>query len=296
MQRSELSDVSVFVEVARCNGFRAAADKLKIGPGTVSEAIQRFEDRLGVRLFERTTRSIALTTAGEQLYRRSLPALAELENAFQDLNDETRSVSGTLRLSAPRSAGPFFLDSLVAKFATEHPGVAVELIYDDQKVDLVTSGVDAAIRSTTLLEQDTHAIAIGPELRMTIVASPDYLEQRGVPKAPEDLVDHDGICFAFGQADRLAPWRFEVGGKVCTVVPKPRMVCNDLLSLLRYATAGAGVAYVYAKTAEPLIATNRLVELFKGKVPALPQYTLNYLTKRHMPKRLRAFIDLARKN
>ncbi len=296
MYRSELSDVSVFVEVARCEGFRAAAEKLKIGPGTVSEAIQRLEDRLGVRLFERTTRSIALTSAGEQLYHRSLPALTDLENAFEDLGDANQAVSGTLRLSAPRSAGPFFLDALVAKFAVEYPDVAVELIYDDQKVDLVTSRMDAAIRSSALLEQDTHAVTIGPELKMTIVASPDYLERRGVPEAPADLVEHDGICFTFGQAERLAPWRFEVDGVICTVVPKARMVCNDLLSLLRYATAGVGVAYVYAKTAEPLVATGRLIELFEGKVPSLPHYTLNYLTKRHMPKRLRAFIDLARKN
>lgn len=296
MKRDRLNDMAVFVEVARSGGFRAAAAVLNLGAGSVSEAIQRFEDRLGVRLFERSTRSIALTPVGETLYRRSLPAIDDLENALQELDETRDSVSGTLRLNAPRSAGPFFLDALIADYSVGYPDVTVELIYDDQKVDLVTARIDAAIRSQNLLEQDSHAVPIGPELRMIVVGSPDYLEERGIPATPVDLASHDGICFAFGSSERLAPWNFESKDGAYAVMPKPRLIANDLVSMLRFTEAGLGLAYVYAKTAEAMISENRLVSVLEGHTPTLPRYTLNYLSKRHMPARLRAFIDLAKRS
>lgn len=294
MQRNQLSDVAVFVEVARHQGFRAAAEKLKLGPGTVSEAIQRFEDRLGVRLIEHSTRSMMLTSAGEKLYRRSLPALADLESALDELEDVKDQVSGMLRLTAPRSAGPFFLDALIAEFAVTYPEVTVDLRYDDLKVDLVSSGMDAAIRSSTLLEQDTHAVPIGPELLMALVASPDYIDTHGRPKKPTDLVNHEGICYSFGSPDNLAPWGFVGENGHFSVKPKPRIIVNDLISLLSYAEAGLGIAYTYAKPAEEMISQKRLVTCLKKHTPTLPQYSLNYVSKRHMPARLRAFIELAK--
>ncbi|MEM8975131.1 MAG: LysR substrate-binding domain-containing protein [Pseudomonadota bacterium] len=294
MQRNQLSDVSIFVEVARQNGFRAAANVLKLQAASVSEAVQRFEERLGVRLFERSTRSVALTPIGERLYKRSLPAINDLEAAFLDLDEQRDTVSGTLRLSAPYSAGAFFLDDLVARFAKEYPDVMIELIYNDQKIDLISSQVDAAIRSNTLLEAETHALPVGPELTMTIVASQEYLDRRGTPKCPEDILDHDGICFAFGSSDRLAPWMFDGDDGSRCVMPKPRIVANDLRSLVSYAACGLGLAYVYAEVAAPYIAANTLVEVMSDQVPPMPCYSLNYRSKKHMTKRLRAFVDLAK--
>ncbi|MET1416189.1 LysR family transcriptional regulator [Roseibium sp. HPY-6] len=295
MKRNQLSDMSVFVEVARVKGFRAAAENLKLKAGSVSEAVQRFEDRLGVRLFERSTRSVALTPAGEQLYRRSLPAITDLETAIRELDALKDSVAGTLRISAPYSAGAFFLDGLLSEYALLYPDVAVELIYDDAKVDLVEAGVDVAIRSNTLLEPDTHALPIGPELRMAIVASRSYLERAGVPASPEHILDHEGICFAFGRGDRMAPWMFEGKDGLYSVMPRPRMVVNDLRALLTYARAGLGLAYVYADMAEADLATGDLIAVLPGAVPSLPRYSLNYRSKKHMPRRLRAFVDLAKK-
>ena len=294
MRRSQLSDMTVFVEVARASGFRAAADKLKLKAGSVSDAVQRLEDRLGVRLFERSTRSVALTPIGERLYRRSLPAIDDLEAAVLELHAYRDAVSGVLRLSAPYSAGPFFLDDLVTRFAARYPDVSVELIYDDRKIDLIESRIDAAIRSQILLEPETYAVPVGPDLKMSIVASKAYLDRKGVPKAPDELTDHDGICFAFGGADRLAPWTFDSKAGAYSVMPKPRIIANDLRSLLTYAEAGLGLAYVYAETAAPMIASGRLVDVLIDHVPTMPRYSLNYLTKRHMPKRLRAFIDMAK--
>ncbi|MEM1404656.1 MAG: LysR family transcriptional regulator [Pseudomonadota bacterium] len=295
MKAASLDDISVFVEVARANGFRAAAEKLGLGAGSVSETIQRIETRLGVRLIERTTRKMALTNAGERLLEQSLPALADLETAIKALSEEQDEILGTLRLSAPRSSSPFFLDEVIAEYCVMYPAVNVELIYDDSKVDLVTAGIDAAIRSQSLLEQDTYAVEIGPELDMVLVASPDYLKRKGEPKKPADLTEHDGIRFSFGRADQLAPWSFVDGKKgPYMVMPKPRMIVNDLASMVSFAVAGTGLAYVYRKPAQSFIDTGDLTTLFEKSVPALPRYTINYLTKRHMPARLRAFIDLAK--
>lgn len=294
MQRSQLSDMTVFVEVARSGGFRAAAARLKLGAGSVSEAVQRFEDRLGVRLFERTTRRIALTAAGETLFRRSLPAITDLEGAVRELDSIRDEVSGTLKLSAPRSGGPLFLNDLVAAYAKAHPQVQVEISYDDRKVDLVTSGIDAAIRSRALLEQGTHALPVGPTLEMAIVASPDYLKRCGTPATPEDVTGHDGICFAFEGQSRLALWNFDGEEGPYSVMPKPRLIVNEVAAILRFAELGLGLAYVYASAAEPLVASKRLVPVLAGRTAPLHRYTINYLSKRHMPARLRAFIDLAK--
>ncbi len=294
MQRSQLSDLTVFVEVARAAGFRAAAQTLKLKPGSVSEAVQRFEERLGVRLFERSTRSVALTPIGEELYAKSLPAITDLEAAVREIDAQKNKVAGTLRLTAPYSAGPFFLDELVSRFASSNPEVTVELIYDDRKVDLIASRVDAAIRSSTLLEPDTHAVPVGPLLRMAVVASRSYLARKGTPREPREILRHDGVCFAFGRADQLAPWTFEGADGPYSVMPKPRMTANDLRSLLRYAKEGLGLAYLYAEVAAPAIAAGDLVDVLPGQVPPLPRYSLNYRSKKQMTRRLRAFIDLAK--
>jgi DNA-binding transcriptional LysR family regulator len=295
MKQASYDDISIFVEVARSNGFRAAADKLKLSAGAVSEIVQRIENRLGVRLIERTTRKMSLTDAGERLFERAVPALTNLKSAFEDLSEETDTVSGVLKLSAPRSSAPFFLDEMIAKYCRQYSDVTVEIIYDDSKVDLVTAGIDAAIRSQTLLEKDTYAVEVGPELGMALVASPKYLERRGTPKKPTDLTNHDGVRFAFNSVDRLASWLFlEKEANTYAVEPRSKMVVNDLTSMIGYARAGLGMAYVYRKPVEKFIESGELVALFDCQIPPLPRYTINYLTKRHMPARLRAFIDLAK--
>ena len=294
MARSSFGDIRVFVEVARRGGFRAAAEHLQQAPASVSEAIQRFEDRLGVRLFERSSRSVVLTRAGEQLYDKSLPAIVDLEGALDDIHAQKDEVAGTLRLSAPYSAGPFFLDDLVARFATAFPTVDVEVIYDDKKVDLLTSGIDAAIRSNTMLGPDTHAVAVGPELEMTIVGSAEYLAGKGTPEHPRDILKHDAICYAFGSGAHLAPWGFDGPEGMDTIQPKPRMVANDMRSLLTYAQQGLGLAYLYREIALPHLEKGGLTEVLSGHVGQLPRYSLNYRSKRNMTRRLRAFVDMAK--
>lgn len=294
MSKNSFGDIRVFVEVARRCGFRAAAEHLHQAPASVSEAIQRLEDRLGVRLFERSTRSVALTAVGEQFFERSLPAITELESAVSDLNDQKDSVAGTLRLSAPFSAGPFFLDEMLARFAATYPAVNVEVIYNDQKIDLLTAGFDAAIRSGALLEPETYAVAVGPPLEMSIVAAPSYLDRRGTPVRPQDILQHDTICYAFGRSGVLAPWRFDGPDGVLVIQPKARIAANDMRSLLHYAARGLGLAYVYKEIAAPFMVSNGLAEVLIDHLSPMPRYSINYRSKRHMTRRLRAFIDLAK--
>jgi len=294
MQRNQINDLAIFVEVARHGGFRAAADYMKLGPGSVSDAIQRFEDRLGVRLFERTTRRIALTTDGELLFKRSVSAIDELDDAVRDLNDEKDAVTGVLKINAPRNTGSLFLNDLVTRYVKAHPLVQVEIDYDDGKVDLVSSRIDAVIRPRTLVEQDTHAVPLGPKLEMSVAASRAYLNRCGIPDSPQALAEHDGICFAFNGVTNLAPWKFEGNEGAYTVMPKPRIIVNDIAAMLKYAMSGLGVVYLYTSEIESLISSKKLIPLLPGLPSSLPRYTINYLTKRHMPSRLRAFIDLAK--
>lgn len=294
MKRNKLNDISIFIEVAKANGFRAAANNLNLSAGSVSEAVHRLEDSIGVRLFDRTTRKIALTSLGQQLYERSLPAINDIEYAINEVSEAKGGVSGTLKLNAPHACGPFFLDRLIAEYAIAYPNVDIELIYDDQKVDLVSSGLDAVIRSQSLLEQDTHGIPIGSDHEIIIVASPNYLEKNGVPNTPEDLIEHHGVIFSLGHVNKVIPWLFKGKEGAYSVMPKPRIRVNGLVSMLKYVESGIGLAYVYASPVQPLIEAGRLLEVLKGQVFPSPKYTINYLSKRHMPERLRVFIEMAK--
>ncbi|TDF37371.1 LysR family transcriptional regulator [Alteromonadaceae bacterium M269] len=294
MKQDYLNELSVFVEVARQGGFRAAAQKLHMGAGSISESIKRLEDKLNVRLFERTTRKIALTHDGEALYRRSLPAVTDLESAIRDINDNQTEIAGKLRLSAPPSCGPLFLNEFMIEYKALYPNVDLELIYDAHKVDLVTSGIDATIRANSLLEPDTYAVSVGPAVKMMVLASPSYLEEKGMPKEPSNIREHDGICYAFGNADTLAQWKFTNGDGEYSVQPKPKIVVNDLKNLTLYAEAGLGLIYTYASFVEESVQKGSLVKVLESYIAPLPRYTINYLSKRHMPNRLKALIELAR--
>lgn len=294
MHRNHLADIQTFIEVVKHGGFRAAATHLKRSPAAVSEAIQRLEDSLQARLLERSTRAISLTEIGQSFYDRSLPAMTDLEGAVRDLDDQRHEVSGTLRLSAPYSAGPFFLDELVGRFSANYPTVDVALIYDDNKVDLLSSGIDAAIRSNTLLEPSTHAVSVGPELYMSIVASPDYLANHEEISVPEDIMEHDTLCYVFGRSGQQAPWGFLRDGHTFVIEPKPKIVANDMRSLSYFARQGMGLTYIYSELAKPYIQQGELISVLDSFLPSLPRYSLNYSSKRNMPRRLRAFIDLAK--
>ncbi len=294
MKNSQLDDIAIFVEVAQLGGFRNAAERLNLGPATVSEAINRLENRVEVRLFERTTRKIALTEAGKLLLDKSAVAIQSLRTATSDLKIREKEISGTLRLSAPVTSGPIFLDQTIKEFCKQYPEVMIDLIYEDGKCDLVTSGVDAAIRSNALLDPDTYAVPIGPKLTMAIVGAPDYFEKYAPPTQPDDIIGHKGLCFAFPGHNNIAPWSFTDNDLTVIKMPKTYISTNSVSSLLDFAVNGMGITYVYKSLAEPLITSGHLTPVLEEYITPVSKYSINYLTKRHMPAKLRAFINFSK--
>jgi DNA-binding transcriptional LysR family regulator len=294
IDKINISDVKIFVEVATSGGFRAAANRLKRSPASITESIARLEDNLAIRLFERSTRSVELTSLGKAFFDSTRLVIKELDEAVVNIESQKDLVLGTIKISAPYSAGPFFLDALVSEFLTEFPDINVQVVYDDNKVDLLKSDVDIAVRSNTLLAMDTHALPVGPELEMSLVASEDYLSQSGPLKTPSDMVHHDALCFCFGRSGNIAPWTFIGEKDTFSMQPKPRATANDMRSLIHYAQQGLGIAYVYAEIAKPFIENGSLISLLSDKLIKLPRYSINYTSKKHMSTALRAFIDLSK--
>ncbi|WP_133013480.1 LysR family transcriptional regulator [Marinomonas flavescens] len=294
MEKENFTDIKIFVVVANTGGFRAAANHLKKSPASVSEAVQRLEDSLGIRLFERSTRSVKLTSIGEVFYKSTHLAIHEIDKALINIEAQKNSLIGTLKISAPYSAGPFFLEALIAQFAKQYPEILVNVTYDDNKVNLLQTNIDVAIRSNTLLALDTHAVPVGPDLNMSIVASKSYVESIGLLKHPTELSHHPALCFGFGGSGNLAPWTFIGDDGPYTVQPNSKIITNDMRSLAYYASKSLGFAYLYTEIAKPYVQAGSLIEVLSEHVMPLPRYSINFTSKRHMSKALRAFIDLAK--
>ncbi|NET33193.1 MAG: LysR family transcriptional regulator [Cyanothece sp. SIO1E1] len=294
MKDDRLSGLTAFVQVVRAGGFRRAATELGMSAASVSEAVRRLEDRIGVRLLERTTRSISLTDAGRDFYDRCGSAVDSIAEAIDDIRNAQIGVAGTLRLTAPWVAGPIFLNKLVATFLRTYPHAAVDLVYDDRKLDWVSSGMDAAIRSNSLLEQDAQAIPIGPELPMCVVASADYLARMGTPQSPQDLNTHDGIFFRVTTTNTLAPWTFVEQDQRYTITPRQRFTVNDASTALEMAELGFGLTYTYHAFASAKIQAGRLIALFLAVADVQPGFFISFSSKRHMPPKLREFITLSK--
>lgn len=293
MRDDRLSGLSSFIHVVRAGGFRKAANELGMTAGAVSEAVKRLEDRVGVRLLERSTRNVSLTDAGRDFYERCGIAFDSIIDAMQDVLEDRNDVTGTLRLTAPWSAGPIFLNKLVAKFLQAYPNASVDLIYDDRKLDLISSRIDAAIRSNNLLEKDTQSFPIGPKLQMCVVASPDYLERIGFPKSPKDLIVHDGIFFRITSNNKLAPWVFVEKNERYSSEPHQRFIVNDVDTALKMSELGLGLMYVYHSIASEKIKQGKLIALFLKEADIRPNFNINFISKQHMPSKLRAFIKLS---
>lgn len=294
MRDDRLSGLTAFVQVVRAGGFRRAAAELGMSAASVSEAVRRLEDRIGARLLERSTRNISLTDAGHNFYERCGCAVDTITDAMDDVREDQIGVTGTLRLTAPWSAGPIFLNNLVATFLQTYPHAAIDLIYDDRKLDLVSSGIDAAIRANSLLPQNGQAFPIGPNLPMCVVASPDYLERMGSPESPRDLSIHDGIFFRIAQSNTLAPWVFVEKDEHYTIKPRQRFIVNDANTALEMAELGFGLMYTYRVFANTKIEDGRLIALFSEETEVRPGFFISFISKRHMPSRLHAFIALSK--
>lgn len=294
MNPIRLDSFDVFVSIVRCGGFRAAALERGVSSSALSQTMNALEESLGIRLLNRTTRSVSPTEAGQRLLERLSPALSDIKRAVAEVDELRDTPSGTLRINAPAPAVDHVLCPLAFAFMEAYREVNIEIICDAAVIDIVEHGFDAGVRFGKQLAQDMVALPLGPPLRYAIVASPAYIERRGHPQTPQDLVDHDCIKRRF-PGGRLVTWRFADGNDEIEVTPKGRLLVSSAHNELQAALAGRGIAHVFDDYAKPHIQSGLLVELLSDWSPTLPHWFLYYPSRRLPSAAMRAFLDYMRR-
>ena len=290
---ADLNELTAFAAVARLRSFRKAAVERGVSASALSHALRALEERLGVRLLNRTTRSVTPTEAGRQLLARLEPAMREITDALLDLSTLQQEPAGKLRLNVPRPAARLLLAPMLARFVARYPRVQVELVTDDGMIDIVRDGFDAGIRFGEHVAADMIAVPVGAPQPFVVVASPAYLAARGVPATPRALLEHACIGRRFPSGRQYA-WEFGPAGEGVSIAVDGPLVFDDDELMLRAARDGAGVAYVYEADARADIAAGRLVCVLERCLPPAPRYFLYYPGRRQMPPMLRAFVDMVR--
>ncbi|WP_267388051.1 LysR family transcriptional regulator [Sphingomonas sp. GC_Shp_3] len=294
MVDADLTDLAAFAAVAEQRSFRRAANLRNGSASTFSTSVRRLEERLGVRLLHRTTRSVTLTEAGEELFASLRPALAEIGRALDVVGGSVASPRGTLRLNVPVGVSELILPALLARFAMRYPEIRVDVTADDSFVDILAGGFDAGIRYDERLEQDMIAVPIGPRHdRYVTVASPDYLARHGVPEHPHDLLRHRAVRHRFASG-RMGEWEYEKDGETIIVSPPAHFVTNRMPLLLAAVEAGVGLFGGFEAYVAPGIARGTMVEVLADWSTRFSGPFLYFAGRRLMPVPLRAFVDFLR--
>ena len=290
----DLGDLNAFVAVARARGFRDGARASGSSASGLSEAVRRLEAQLGLRLLNRTTRSVMLTEAGARLLERLGPALTEVEAALDVVNGFRDRPAGSLRLNVPISAARLVLPSIVPPFLAAYPDIRLEVIAEDSFVDVLAARCDAGIRYDERLEQDMVAVPVGPRVqRFATAASPGYLARRGRPEHPHDLLAHACLRSRFASG-AMPPWEFERDGEVVRVETAGPLVvragtATDLA--VDAAIAGSGIVHLFEDWLRPHLDCGALEAVLEPWWQRFPGPFLYYPGRRLMPAPLRAFID-----
>ncbi len=291
MAKVSLAELEAVTTVARLGGFRAAARELQVSSSALSHAISALEERLGVRLFNRTTRSVALTDAGERFVTEVTPALSAIADAVDQVGEQRGEPTGQLRLNMAPGAARILFTPLLLDYMRRYPGVQVEIATDDALVDVMGQGFDAGVRLAEMVPPDMIAVPIVAEMRMVVVGSPAYFAGRPRPQVPQDLLDHTCIR-ARMSSGRIYHWEFERNGTALTIdVPGP-LTLDDSGLMLEAALANAGLAFISEQAVAPALADGRLVQVLDDWTPPYPGLCLYYSGRRNVPMRLRALIDL----
>jgi DNA-binding transcriptional LysR family regulator len=295
--KADLGDLNAFLAVARAGGYRDGARASGVSASGLSEAVRRLETQLGVRLFNRTTRSVVPTEAGARLLERLGPALTEVDAALDVVNVFRDRPAGTLRLNVPVSAVRLVLPAIVPPFLAAYPDIKLEVIAEDSFVDVLAAGCDAGIRFDERLEQDMIAVPIGPRMqRFATAAAPAYLNRRGRPAHPRDLLGHACLRGRFASGT-MPPWEFERDGKVVRVDPTgPLLVgiggASDLA--VEAAVAGTGIIYIFEDWLRPHFKSGALEAVLEPWWLRFSGMFLYYPGRRLVPAPLRAFVDFVK--
>ncbi|MFJ2999971.1 MULTISPECIES: LysR family transcriptional regulator [Enterobacterales] len=294
MRGSDFAELRAFAAIVEYGSFARAAAQLGMSASALSQTQRNLEARLGVRLLNRTTRSVALTQAGEQLLARLRPAMAEIESAVTQTAALRLQPAGTLRLNASSLAAIHYLAPLLAPFNAHYPDIIVDLSVEDRLVDIVAAGFDAGVRLHERLPKDMVAVALGDKQRMCVVASPTYLARFGTPQTPDALRQHRCLNTRWPTNGNLYRWEFERDGEVSEIAVEGPLIVDDPQVLIRAATDGLGIAYLFESQASEALRAGRLLSLLTAWTPPFPGFYLYYPANQQMPRPLRAFIDFAR--
>ena len=293
MPKLELDDLDAFAAIARRRSFRRAAIERGVSASTLSQTLRDLEARLGVRLLNRTTRSVALTEAGARLLDQLSPALAEIAQAVDQVRDAGARPRGLVRINAPEPAVELVLAPMIAPFLAAHPEVELEIISESGFVDIVAAGFDAGVRWGESLAQDMVAVPISAPQRYVLVASPELIAKVGAPQTPQDLLVRPGIRLRFSSG-LTPPWEFERDGRMTKIEPRGRLTAANSRMQLEAAIAGVGFYMTFEGYAAPALTDGRLVTVLDDWLPPFPGPLLYFPSRRHVPPALRAFIDFAR--
>jgi len=293
MSRTGLAELEAVEAVARRGSFRGAARELSLSASALSHAVAALEARLGVRLFNRTTRSVALTEAGEDFLATVAPALAAIRGAMEATDRHRATPMGLLRINSSRGAAEHYLMPIVLAYLARYPDVGVELVTDDTLIDIVREGYDLGVRPIDATPADMVALPLGPEVAIAVVAAPAYFAGRGQPGHPHDLMAHACIR-ARMPGGSIYRWEFEKDGETLALdVPGPLIL--DAAPLMRAAAlGGAGITHLPEWRVAGDIAAGRLVRVLEDWSPRFSPVALYHPSRRHQPAKLRAFLDLAR--
>jgi DNA-binding transcriptional LysR family regulator len=276
--------------VARHLSFVRAAEELEVTTTAISKTIKQLEAQLAVRLFNRTTRSVALTEAGAKLLGTLAPALAQIQDSVQQAGESSERPHGLLRINTSYVAYAALLQPHVAVFGERYPEITLELTLDNNLSDIVAGGFDAGIRLGHALQRDVIAVPLGPMQQLTVVGSPRYFKRRGTPKTPHELLEHECIRQRLNRT-RFFEWEFRVGGKDVTIDVGGRLILDEMRAVLGAACQGSGLALVFRQFAAAEIASGAVVPILDKFLPPDDPFHLYYANRAHTPSKLRAFIE-----
>jgi len=288
------SELNAAAAIAARKNFRAAANDLGVSASALSHAVASLEARLGVRLFNRTTRSVSLTPAGEQFLRRVKPAMSEIADAMHEVNEQRSTPAGLIRINTSEVAGAQILAPIVTEFLRRYgDNVQLELVTEAGLVDIVADGFDAGVRLAEMVPRDMISIPIGRTQRHVVVGAPSYFTTRTLPRSPSDLKEH--VCVRYRlPGGSIYRWEFEKRRQILSVdIAGPLTLDSDRL-VLRAALEGAGLAYVSEWSARKALAEGRLVQALSDWTPPYPGLCLYYPSHRHLAAAMRAFTDMIR--
>ncbi len=294
MRRADLADLTAFVAIADNLSFRAAASCIDVTPSALSHMMRQLEERLGVRLLNRTTRSVSLTDAGRRLLDRLRPAVAEISRGLDDLKGEQGHPFGRLRLYVTYLAGTAAIAPVWARFLSAFPDVQLELHTDVAPVDIVARGFDAGVGPRDWAAADMIAVRVIGPMKVAVVGAPEYFARRPAPRIPDDLARHSCVQYRRAADGAVFDWPFERDGKQRQVAVDGRVTVNDTDLAVRAAVDGLGIAYAVEAVAEPFLRSGQLVRVLEDWSPAFDGFFLYYPGHRQVPSALRALIDMLR--